>query len=144
MAMLNNQKVSQETMFFWNLAPGDTGFLQATEINHEPRGYRGSNSPSSLLSQTTTRPVGGFPVELYMYTHRYYTQYIYTYIHIYIYIYIYILYILYIYYFQHFKFLHRDFAKAPTVELTPPIVVSDSPPKNVVLGDLCHPWVTLR
>jgi len=23
-------------MGFWNLAPGDTGFLQATEINHEP------------------------------------------------------------------------------------------------------------
>ena len=31
-----NQKVSQETMVFWTLAPGDTRFLQAMEINHEP------------------------------------------------------------------------------------------------------------
>ena len=80
--------------------------------------------------QQQDRLVDSFPVELYMYTHRYYTQCIYIYIHTYIYI----LYILYIYYFQHLKFLHRDFAKAPTVELTPPMVVSDSPPKK------CGSW----
>ena len=75
--------VSQETMFFWNLAPGDTGFLQAPEIfTMNRRGDRGSSRVRCYRKQQQDRLVNSFPVELYMYTHRYYTHNIYIYIYI--------------------------------------------------------------
>ena len=77
--------VSQETMFFWNLAPGDTGFLQAPEIfTMNRRGDRGSSRVRCYRKQQQDRLVNSFPVELYMYTHRYYTHNIYIYTYIYI------------------------------------------------------------